>query len=56
MIEQNMPIEAVIMPAFEVTFILKVVFKLKYNILTIRIIVNEQSRTITEVDIWSDKA
>ena len=51
MIEKYVPIVAVIMPALKVLLILKVVFELIENALTISKVVNEQARSIAKVDI-----
>ena len=55
-IVQYVSIVAVIMPAFEILFVLKVRFELHQHVLAVREIVNEKARSVSEVDIGADEA
>ena len=55
MIEKNMTIITIIMPAFQVFFILKVLFELKEDILAVRKVINEKTRSVSEVNIRTNK-
>ena len=54
-VEQNVTIIAIIMPTFQVFFILKVLFEFKENILAVCEVVNEKAWSISEVDIRADE-
>ena len=54
-VEQNVTIIAIIMPAFQIFFILKVLFELKEDILAVRKVINEKTRSVSEVNIWTNK-
>ena len=54
-VEQNVTIIAIIMPTFQVFFILKVLFEFKENILAVCEVVNEKAWPISEVDIRADE-
>ena len=56
MVEQNMTIVSVVVPAFEVLFVLKVLLEFHQYTLTVGKVVDEESWSIAEVDVWADEA
>lgn len=55
MVKQDVSIVAIVVPTLEVFLIFKIVLKLKQYVNTIGIVVNEEARPVSEVNIRSDK-
>ena len=55
MVEQDVSIVAVIVPTLEVFLVLKVVLKFENYVKTVSVVVNKETRPISEVYIWPDK-
>ena len=55
MVKQDVSIVAIVVPTLEVLVIFKIVLKFKQYVNTIGIVVNEEARPVSEVNIRSDK-
>lgn len=56
MVEQDVAIVAVVVPALQVLLVLKVLLELKEDILAICKVVNKEARSVSKVDIGADES